>query len=319
MKNDQNIARQVEKLIEKQIKDWPLAAQNYAALKNVKSKTFQFNDFQVIVQHNPARIKSSAAKTDFVSIKNRPCFLCDKNRPKEQLSVDFLGKYSILVNPYPIFPKHLTIALKEHCPQKIKLFFADMLELSKSLPDFTIFYNGSKCGASAPDHFHFQAGSRDFMPIDYEVSLLISNNAKLLKEHEGVSIYAVANGYLRNLLVLTSFSMEKLNDIFLEILEKLNEVDEIYEEPMINVLVSFVKGEWHVILFPREKQRPLQYYAEGENQILISPASVELGGVVVLPRKEDFIKIKENDLVDVYHQVSIDGTKFEKILPCLRV
>jgi ATP adenylyltransferase/5',5'''-P-1,P-4-tetraphosphate phosphorylase II len=156
---------QVNGLISRQMNDWSLAGNNYAALAGVKVKRFEVNGREVQVQFNPARIVSSAAKVDDKSLSERRCFLCAANRPVEQEGLAWGDLYTILVNPFPIFPRHLTIPSNNHKPQRIKGRIGDMLGLAADLHDFVIFYNGPKCGASAPDHCHFQAGSKGLMSL----------------------------------------------------------------------------------------------------------------------------------------------------------
>jgi hypothetical protein len=295
---------EVQTLIQQQKLNWPLAQKNYAGLDEVEARTFNFDGFKVAAQFNPERIRSSAAKTDAQSISERACFLCEENQPKEQKGIDFIGKYTILVNPFPIFRDHLTISLKKHSPQEIAPYFDDMLQLSKELPEFTIFYNGPKCGASAPDHFHFQAGNKNVIPIDSEMDLVLEKHGELLFKNENTNIMAIGEGYLRKLVVLKSSSAEKLASKFQRILSILNERGQ-EGEPMLNVLCNYQNKSWNVVIFPRDKQRPTQFYAEGEEQILVSPASVEMGGLVILPRKEDFDKITKEDLRDIYGQVTV--------------
>ncbi|MCH5346097.1 MAG: DUF4922 domain-containing protein, partial [Muribaculaceae bacterium] len=159
-----SLARAVENLLEQQLTAWPLAAQNYEALRNVRVKEVPVGETTIKVQFNPSRIVSTGAKVDAKSIAERRCFLCEENRPAEQRGVDF-GEYVVLVNPFPIFPRHLTIPSRHHEPQILGKRVADMAQLAKELPDYTIFYNGARCGASAPDHVHFQAGNSDFLPL----------------------------------------------------------------------------------------------------------------------------------------------------------
>jgi len=150
---------ETKSLFREQVANWELARANYAGLKTVKTKVFSFDDFEIKVQFNPARIVSSGAKMDAKTIAERPCFLCAENRPAEQQGVD-AGNYTVLVNPFPIFPEHFTIPRKEHTDQQIKPYFSDMLELAEALDDYLVFYNGPKCGASAPDHIHFKPAQR---------------------------------------------------------------------------------------------------------------------------------------------------------------
>ena len=156
----------VARLLSEQLSEWPLAQTNYQALNAVCVKELHVGEIAYKVQYNPARIASSGAKTDVQSIQARKCFLCASNRPAEQRGIPFKEHYEVLVNPYPIFPKHLTIPDTTHTEQVIEGRIHEMLELAQALPDFTIFYNGPRCGASVPDHMHFQAGSRGFMPIE---------------------------------------------------------------------------------------------------------------------------------------------------------
>lgn len=302
----------VNDLIQQQKQAWELARINYLGLEKVESKAFAFDGFKILAQHNPGRIRSSAAKTDAKSIAQRACFLCPANRPAEQQGISFGTDFTILINPFPIFTKHLTISLNEHRPQEIRPYLADLLSLSKALPELTIFYNGPKCGASAPDHFHFQAGSKSQMPIDLEIETVLEKWGESLFQNEQTSIMALGEMYLRRLICLTSISEKEL--IYaLETVLGLMAKHSDESEPMMNILSRYENGQWTVVLFPREQQRPQQFYAEGTEQILISPASVEMGGLVILPRKEDFDKLTRNDLIDVYRQVTINDRAFEEL------
>ncbi|WP_423130371.1 DUF4922 domain-containing protein [Gaoshiqia sp. Z1-71] len=309
---DKRLEIKVTELIQQQKQDWELAKTNYAGLEQVESRTFDFGGFRIDAQFNPERIRSSAAKTDTQSIQQRACFLCGANRPKEQTGLDFMGKYTILLNPYPIFPEHLTISLNEHLPQEIEPYLADMFELSQALPAFTIFYNGPRCGASAPDHFHFQAGSKQFIPAGSELKTRAEKSGERLFHDQTTSIYAIGKGFLRNVLVYTSSSPTALQQHIQTALDALKERGQ-EGEPMLNLLVNFENGQWQALLFPRDRQRPRQFFAEGDAQILMSPASVEMAGLVILPRKDNFDQLTKDDLTDIYRQVSINEEDFERL------
>ena len=167
----------IDKFVLDQLSVWPMAASNFRDLKNVETRSLEVGGLEVRLQHNPARIRSSAAKVDKASLQARKCFLCSENRPQEQISMEFEGrkgrKYNILINPYPIFPEHLVIARNTHVPQSIWHRLPDMTDLARHHPSFTIFYNGPKCGASAPDHFHFQACPRGLMPLENDIDRLL--------------------------------------------------------------------------------------------------------------------------------------------------
>ena len=269
----------VNQLFQEQLKEWELAKNNYQALQEVKVKTFDVEEFPFQVQFNPARMVSSSAKVDAQSISERKCFLCAENRPPEQKEIIFDGRYAILVNPYPIFPRHLTIASLEHTPQQIVTRFGDMLDLAQQLDDYTILYNGPKCGASAPDHFHFQAGSQGFLPIenhrDWHHNICIESKEKkdLLKR------------------------FRQIYDIL-----PLQPDD---TEPMMNILTWYKNRTWTTCIFPRKKHRPDCYFAESDANMIISPASVDMGGVLITPLEKDFEKITAKDIAGILEEVQI--------------
>lgn len=306
-----NISEQARKLIKDQQSEWELAGKNYAGLKNVLTKTLAFDGFDIIVQFNPERIISSAAKVDEKSIEARPCFLCQKNLPTAQRGIQILDKYLILVNPYPIFPEHLTIPHLLHIDQRIEDKFGDMLDISKMLEDFTVFYNGPKCGASAPDHFHFQAGIKRFMPIerDYRKGTFF-HSSKMVNEVEVIKW----SDYLRTTLTFSGKDRNRLTVEFERLYSALRSLNTDEAEPMLNILCSHYNGRWHIHIFPRKIHRPWQYFEAGERQILLSPASVDMGGVLITPRREDFDKLTMHDASNIFEQVCLDEETFNTVL-----
>ncbi len=294
------IQDEVNKLLESQIQTWSLAANNYKGLEKVKTKTLNLpGGSSVKIQFNPERIRSTSAKVDKTSIEERPCFLCDKNRPKEQNGIKF-GDFNILVNPFPIFPKHLTIVHDEHRKQEIKSFFKSMLDLSKTLPYYTVFYNGPKCGASAPDHFHFQAGNKGFLPIekDYKTGKYL----KLIAEHSDYRAFTWIK-YQRGIISLEAKSELALLKLFEKIYQVLEDKFNSEPEPMLNVLSYYSNEKYIVHILPRQLHRPDCYFKQGNEQILLSPASVDLGGVMITPREDDFNKITVDNIVSILNQV----------------
>lgn len=309
------VNEQAKSLINQQNSTWELAANNYSALKRIQTKTFDFGHFKILAQFNAERIRSSAAKTDAKSIAERPCFLCLENLPEIQKGIVIQNKYLLLVNPFPIFSKHFTISEINHKPQQIKNHFADLLELSSVLPDFTVFYNGPKCGASAPDHFHFQAGEKGLLPIEAEFENLSSENSEVLIQTEKIKVVAVEN-FSRRFIGFVSADKNQILDIFKKIYSGLESGQN--EEPMMNILCNSENGIWRVILFPRQKQRPSHFFRTNEKQIMISPAAVELGGLLVLPREEDFNKITKKEIEEIYGEVTIDSATFKKLIKKLK-
>jgi len=309
MKNFTTLAKE---LISEQASNWQMATKNYDDLKKVLVKEFNFDGFQIKVQFNPGRILSSSAKVDAKSLAERACFLCEKNRPKEQRGVDILSNYTVLINPFPIFTEHLTIVEKDHVLQLIDGRIGEMLHISRALEGFTLFYNGPKCGASAPDHFHFQAGNSGFMPIDYEMPQLIQQYGKLM-EGKACKLWAV-DDTIRKMLVFKSTQIEDIEIEFKAVYNLLVQNSNSEEEPAMNLHSSFKNGEWQLILFLRGAHRPWQYFEEGEKNILVTPASVEFGGVLITPLEKDFNKLSKDDISNIYQQVSIQKEDFEKLI-----
>ena len=310
-----NLNEQAKTLIEQQKSSWTIATKNFRTLANIETRIFDFGHFKIQAQCNPERIRSSAAKTDAESIAARPCFLCINNMPAEEKGILFLNKYLVLINPYPIFPLHLTIPILEHVPQQIFLHFEDMLELSNNLPDFTVFYNGPKCGASAPDHFHFQAGNNGFLPVTNEFEMLENNHSEIVFQNENLKIIAVEN-YLRRFFAIISTNKKLLQEKFEFIYHQL-ETDR-GEEPKLNILCNYIHGKWRVIIFPRNVQHPSHFFKPEGERIVVGPAAVELGGSLILPRKQDFNKITKKEIAEIYDEVSIEPEKFEELKAAIR-
>ncbi|PIF05897.1 MAG: DUF4922 domain-containing protein [Draconibacterium sp.] len=313
---DDTLNEQALALLNQQKATWPLAAINFEALDRIQTREFDFGRFKILAQFNPERIRSSAAKTDAKTIAGRACFLCPENMPPEQKGILFQGKYFLLANPYPIFPAHLTIPSLSHTPQRIKNRLNDLLELTQDLPGFSIFYNGPSCGASAPDHFHFQAINRNMLPIETElekgVTLSEKDGCFTIFQNKNTTVYTIEN-YLRRLIYTRSSSKTDLNNVFKKIYNYQGN-DKTTAEPMMNMLCWFHENHWHLVIFPRKKQRPSHFYKTGESQLIVGPAAVEMAGVLVLPRKEDFEKITKTEITEIYDEVTINKEKFENLV-----
>jgi len=292
--------QQIKSLFHEQVSNWELARVNYEGLKTVRTKLFHFDDFEVTIQYNPARIASTGARVDNRSIAARKCFLCVENRPEEQQSI-VLDDYIVLVNPYPIFPQHFTIPRKEHSDQQIKPYFTDMLELAEALDDFIVFYNGPKCGASAPDHMHFQAGTKDFLPLLTDYKRMKPTHGELLEEGVNYQLYHLKN-YLRTVYCIESDTIISAQNIFKNLYIKWQ--GDRTEEPLMNIVCSYEDGIWYTFIFPRSAFRPWQYTAEGDQQLLVSPATVEMSGIFITPVEEHFNRISQNDVISIFEQCS---------------
>lgn len=292
-----------------QNQSWALSAANYRGLDHVEEKEFLFDGFRIKVQFNPERIRSSSAKVDQQSIAARKCFLCNDNRPTEQKSLEIGSGFLLLVNPFPIFRTHFTITSPDHTDQRILPNLGAMFDISRRMEGYTLFYNGPECGASAPDHLHFQAGENGFMPVEAEFDVMKKQAGSLLYDKARLRIWGF-DKYLRKLISMVTDSRE----------EGIRAIEKIYwvfrnlqpekPEPMINLLCYYRDREWHIHLFPRKMHRPSQFFKQGFEQLLLSPASVDFGGVFITPRLEDFNKITSGDISDIFSQVSLDDESF---------
>ncbi len=308
--DEKALADRARALLKQQVESWDLANGGFSSLETVETKDFEFDGFTIKVQFNPGRIRSSAAKVDKKSIQERKCFLCYNHLPEAQKGIPF-DDYLILVNPFPIFPEHFTIPKVDHVLQLIDGNLEGMLDLAKEIGKYyTLFYNGPKCGASAPDHMHYQAGLKGFMPIDTEFEEIVASRGEKLFEDNDTDVYGVEN-YLRKFFSIESSDREKVLSIFKKLYSVMDDLKGEEVEPMMNILAGYENGRYRIIVFPRGKHRPSQFFEEGEKQILLSPASVDLGGVCITPREEDFNKITKEDLIDIFRQISISTEQYE--------
>lgn len=312
-----NLQQRASALFEDQKQTWPLLGENWKDLSSARLRVFEFPGFTIRVQFNPKRITSSAARVDRDSIARRKCFLCPQNRPPEEKHVPFGPGYEILCNPFPIFREHYTIARREHTPQVIDTEFGNLLDLSRELPALVVFYNAPNCGASAPDHMHFQAGSRGFMPIEEEIGILKERYGERIlldhrqgQPHAAGEVIAVDDG-LRRFILMESDSTGFLGTVFERILAFMTSLRPD-DDPMLNIL-CYYDHRWQVMVFPRKKHRPWQYFEQGEQNILLSPASVDMGGTLITPLEKDFEKITREDIVDIFSQVSFSADPFRQL------
>lgn len=303
-------SQKVRDLFDGQFREWSLARDNYRQLDNVRVRKIPFCGYDIAVQFNPGRITSSAAKVDTRSIEARPCFLCAKNRPAEQRGVPFGDDYIILVNPFPIFSRHLTVVSESHTPQRISGSFRSMLSLAKALPEFVVFYNGPQCGASAPDHLHFQAGNRGFLQVEQDIGnpLLCRKAASA-----GNTELWLWEGYGRAIMTLKGSDSEAIAEIFEKFYERFASTQSERPEPMLNILAYHSNDEWIVHIIPRRVHRPACYFAEGDEKILLSPASVDIGGVFITPREEDFNRITPADIEGILAEVCLNEEELKNL------
>ncbi|MEG0796892.1 MAG: DUF4922 domain-containing protein [Odoribacter sp.] len=302
-------------LYEQQVRDFELARINYEHLKNVVYRTIHFPDFNIRLQYNPARMISTNAKIDATTLLNRKCFLCPEQMPKEQKGIAYGDRYHIFINPYPIFDKHFTVPASDHTPQLICGRFEDLLSLTFDFPEYTTFYNGPSCGASAPDHFHFQMVPRHRMPLEEDIDKVSLREYILQKENYSLS---TLNRYRRNILLLQGTDRQLLSRLYTRIQKIVGEEIPYEEEPMMNLLAWFEKNQWTICIFPRKTRRPWQFYAEGKEQVLFSPGCVDMAGLIIAPRREDFDRYSEELLTDLFRQVCAEKEDWDRILQRLK-
>ena len=288
-----------------------MAAKNFDALKSVEVKEFDVDGMPVKVQYNPARAVSSGAKVDSASIKARKCFLCSENRPTEQTGIEW-GEYIILVNPFPIFPLHLTIPTG-HTDQLIAGRIADMIRLGQQLEGYTVFYNGPRCGASAPDHMHFQAGNSDFLTI----STALNDSEMEEITSDGESTLFIVDSLPLKMFVIDSYSPEEGERLFDRLYHAMP-VKEGEKEPMMNILCWAEGGKTRLAVIPRKQHRPSFYGIEGEGKMMLSPASVDLGGVFITPRREDFERLDPDLIRQVYVELCLSSEEIKEIAKNVR-
>ena len=297
-----NLLKKIETLFAEQTQSWKLAKENYEALKKVRHRSFSFDGFDVKVQFNPARIISTSAKTTTAELAKRPCFLCENNRPSEQKKIVWRD-YDVLVNPFPIADKHFTIVKQTHQPQRINLVMEDFVDLATQLTGYAVFYNGPRCGASAPDHLHFQALPAAFLPLieDYD-GLKRMGRVQKLKHHAEAEIYQL-NHYLRTTICVEAPTQKAVVDALRYLYGYYADSD---EEPMMNLVCVATQQIIRLFVFPRKAFRPWQYSTRNTNeQLLISPATVEMTGMLITPREEDFNKLTDKDVLSIYQQISM--------------
>ncbi len=282
---------------------------NFKALESVKVKEIELPGWTVKVQFNPARIVSSSAKIDPKAIKERKCFLCEENRPAVQRGIDW-GSYTVLINPFPIFPRHFTIPDKTHTDQLIEGRITDMMRLALEMEEYTVFYNGPLCGASAPDHLHFQAGNSDFLTL----APAIENAELKTVATDGEATLAMVDTLPLKLFVIDTpdDSLDAAGRLF-DRLYKTLPVPEGEKEPMMNLLCYPTPAGARLAVIPRKRHRPSFYGTEGEGTMLLSPASVDMGGVFITPLEKDFNAIDAPTILRIFDELCLSADEINKI------
>ncbi len=299
----------------RQLEKWKDAERRFRDLQNVQTRTLGEDEFWRL-QFNPARIVSTGAKIDKKSIADRPCFLCEKNRPEEQIAKDLSNGFELLVNPFPILPVHFTIPTRQHQPQHIINYYGEIFRLLKEYPDLMVFYNGPKCGASAPDHMHLQAGTSGILPLQQAWQRFSRNLEPVFVLNEDEMI-ALIKDYPCTAFVIRSHNAASDKTMFKRLYRALPLQDDDIE-PMMNI-ISWRNGEENIsVVIPRRKHRPDCYYASGNEQLVVSPGALDMSGLIITPREEDFNKITINNLLDIFSEITLTPAQTQDVIGMLK-
>lgn len=303
----------ISRFFNRQLEMWEDARHRFRDLKHVEVR--QLSD-QLKVQFNPARIVSTGAKIDKHTLGERPCFLCERNRPKEQMTKQIDDHFQLLVNPFPILPVHFTIPATKHQPQSIYRHYGEMHRLLSLHSELMVFYNGPKCGASAPDHLHFQAGTSGVLPLQTNWQRLSRSLTDVISLNDEEKI-SVLSDFLVPAFVIISKSEDSDEELFHRLYRSMPmRGDE--SEPMMNIIAWRKGDEFISVVIPREKHRPDAYFAEGEAQMMVSPGALDMAGLIITPREEDFSKINLDKATALLRECGISAEKMEAIVSNLK-
>ena len=305
-----------------QLAEWPLAGNNASSLENVRTRDMEFGGITVKVQFNPARAISSKAKTDSESLSKRPCFLCEDNRPSQQRFIAFHGtggeEYHILVNPFPILPGHFVIAATRHVEQNLAGRYADMLSLAYRFGGMTVIYNGPKCGASAPDHCHFQAFPSGILPLEKRVREELSGTSggalRCVRHYADGASWYVADFFVNGVFVLVSSNAGDMAVHFDEFVRRLN-TPEGDTEPRFNLFTYFENGRYCTIAVLRTAHRSSHYFTQNEpRHLYMSPGCVDMGGVFITVEPGDYKKLDASLLSEMLRELTISENEQNSII-----
>lgn len=290
-------------LLAQQIGSWPELGRAYESLRDVRSREIHCNGFSVRLVFNPGRAVNTTAAVNPGDVLRRPCFLCPSNLPVQQKGILYRKEYLVLGNPRPAVPSHLTIAHLEHHPQSIFEHIEEFLRVTADLgSDWILLYNGPRCGASAPDHLHFQAVPSGQMPIENEIDGRVTAASANFNNKAGLNH---ADGLGRNVVVIEGDDAHAVGDTFREYLGVMKQASFLEEEPMVNVAGSFSGAAWRLIVFPRRAHRPAAFFKKGEERIVVSPAIMEMAGIFVTPVERDFNRLDAAAIESIFREVSL--------------
>ena len=308
---DQSLEARVAALIDHQFETWPLLRAGCEAFAQIETRRVQIAESEVVIQHNALRIRSTAASVDKASVENRRCFLCPDSLPNEEKGIAYGDELVVLCNPFPVLERHLSIVHRKHVPQQIEGNVELLLALAHDLGSSSfVLYNGPECGASAPDHLHFQACSRELLPIEenlYDDEPVMVEDCNYCEEtaRNSFELFTLG-GCGRSVVVFRGGNSREVAHWVYEVIKELAaQTDKT--EPLINIICTYDPKVWTVYLFPRAKHRPASFFAEGEQRLVVSPGAIDMAGVVVIPEREHFDKINGERASAIFSEVSMNG------------
>ena len=312
----------LQRFFSRQLEKWDVVRQRYRDLRSVQTRELAVGASSVQVQWNPARMVSTGAKMDAKTLKERPCFLCEQNRPAEQVKKVIDGQYELLVNPFPILPTHFTIPSVRHQPQLIRESYGEIHKLLTDYPELMVFYNGPQSGASAPDHAHFQAGTSGYVPLQLAWQRLGRNLTTVyqLNDEEAISLI---NDYPCVALLIRSRSQYAGEQLFRRLYEALEHwqkttSSESCPEPMLNIIAWRHDEDYLSVVFPRRKHRPDCYYKKGEEQFLVSPGALDMAGLMITPRQADYERMTPEVALGILQEVSLTKSDLQQVCDYLK-
>ena len=304
----------LQRFFNRQLEKWEAARQRYHDLRSAKTRELVVGTYSIQVQWNPARMVSTGAKMDQKTIAERPCFLCEKNRPKEQIKKEVDGQYELLVNPFPILQQHFTIPSLKHQPQRILESYGEIHKLLEEYPEMMVFYNGPQCGASAPDHAHFQAGTSGLLPLQKSWQRLSRNLTPLISLNDDEDI-SLIDEYPCTALLIRSRSQYGDEQLFRRLYEALPATE---PEPMMNIVSWRSNDDFLSVVFPRTKHRPDCYYKEGNEQFIISPGALDMAGLIITPRQEDYERLTPEIALGILDEITLKGEPLQQLIDSLK-
>ena len=315
---DRRFAAWVDALIAAQLETWPALRDGYESFRQLETKRVPVAESEVVIQNNPRRVRSTAAAVDKTSVGKRPCFLCAANLPPEEKGIAYGDDLIFLCNPFPVLDRHLTVAHREHIEQKIEGNVEWLLAMAGDLaPDYFVLYNGPQCGASAPDHLHFQACSRRLLPIQQEVMADQPDDpahCDICEEQRRNQFELFTlQGCGRSVIVLRGNDPREIAHWFYRTVAEMPRADD-QSEPLMNLVCTFERDTFTLYLFPRLRHRPASFFAAGEARLVVSPGAIDMAGVVVVPEREHFLKLDGARLEAIFAEVSLSDETVNEIL-----